>query len=116
MKDFVKIYQIAVNCSYQIKDPILIRHFLLETVEEINNVFIKPYRVNFWNETFNYFADQNEAYLKEKELYNDDGTINDFKLEECLEYLEKLVRSWSFSKKHFITPKEIEPNLPTLYL
>ena len=41
MKDFVKIYQIAVNCSYQIKDPILIRHFLLETVEEINNVFIK---------------------------------------------------------------------------
>ena len=41
MKDFVKIYQIAVNCSYQIKDSILIRHFLLETVEEINNVFIK---------------------------------------------------------------------------
>ena len=76
----------------------------------------KPYRVNFWNETFNYFADQNEAYLKEKELYNDDGTINDLKLEECLEYLEKLVRSWSFSKKLFITPKEIEPNLPSLYL
>ena len=22
MKDFVKIYQIGVNCSYQIKDPI----------------------------------------------------------------------------------------------
>ena len=41
MKDFVKIYQIEVNCSYQIKDPILIRHFSLETVEEINNVFIK---------------------------------------------------------------------------
>ena len=55
----------------------------------------KPYRVNFGNETFNHFADQNEAYLKEKEL------------EECLEYLDKLVRSWSFSKKHFITPKEI---------
>lgn len=44
----------------------------------------------------NHFADQNEAYLKGKELCNDDGTINDFKLEDHLEYLEKLVKSWSF--------------------
>ena len=28
IKDFVKIYQIAVNCSYQIKYPILILYFL----------------------------------------------------------------------------------------
>ena len=28
IKDFVKIYQIAVNCSHQIKYPTLIRHFL----------------------------------------------------------------------------------------
>lgn len=69
VKDFVKIYQIAVNCSYQIKYPILIRHILSETVEEISNDLIKnnkSYRVNFGHETFNYFADQNEAYLKGK--------------------------------------------------
>ena len=69
IKDFVKIYQIAVNYSYQIKYPILILYFLWETVEEINNDLIKnnkPYRVSFGHETFNYFADQNEAYLKEK--------------------------------------------------
>ena len=50
IKDFVKIYQIAVDHTYKIDDPFLIRHFLLETVEEINNDLIKnnkTYRVDF---------------------------------------------------------------------
>ena len=34
IKDFVNIYKIAVNHTYEIEDPILIRHFLLETVEK----------------------------------------------------------------------------------
>ena len=76
----------------------------------------KQYRVNFGDEMFNNFADQNEAYLKEKDLYNHDGTINGFKLEDYLEYLEKLVRSCSFSNKLFLIPKEIKSDLPTLYL
>ena len=40
IKGFVNIYQIAIDCSYKISDPILLRHFLLETVEEINNDLI----------------------------------------------------------------------------
>ena len=50
IKDFVKIYQIAVDHTYKIDDPFLIRHFLLETVEVINNDLIKnnkTYRVVF---------------------------------------------------------------------
>ena len=76
----------------------------------------KQYRVNVGDEMFNNFADQKEAYLKEKDLYNHDGTINGFKLEDYLEYLEKLVRSCSFSNKLFLIPKEIKSDLPTLYL
>ena len=38
VKDCVKIYQIAVHHTYEIDDPLLIRHFLLETVEEINKI------------------------------------------------------------------------------
>ena len=116
---FLDVYRTAVDYAYKIKDPILIRYFLWETVEESNNDLIKnnkQYRVNFGDEMFNNFADQNEAYLKEKDLYNHDGTINGFKLEEHLEYLEKLVRSWRFSKKRFLIPKEIESDLTTLYL
>ena len=40
IKGFVNIYQIAIDYSYKISDPILLRHFLLETVEEINNDLI----------------------------------------------------------------------------
>ena len=98
IKDFVNIYQIAIDYSYKISDLILLRHFLLETVEEINNDLIrnnKPYRVDFGDEMFNHFVDENESYLKRKEFYDDDGTFNDFKLEE---------------------PEEIETDLPVLYL
>ena len=34
IKDFVNVYKIAVNHTYEIEDPILIRHSLLETVEK----------------------------------------------------------------------------------
>ena len=85
IKDFVRIYQIAVDHIQKIEDSILIRHFLLETVEEINNDLIqnnKSYKINFRDDMFDYFIDENEIYLKRKEFYNDDRTFNDFKFEE----------------------------------
>ena len=85
IKDFVRIYQIAVDHIQKIEDSILIRHFLLETVEEINNDLTqnnKSHKINFRDDMFNYFVDENEIYLKRKEFYNDDGTFNDFKFEE----------------------------------
>ena len=69
IKDFVKIYKIAVDHTYEINDPILIRHFLLKTVEEINDDLIqnnKPYRIDFGDDMFNHFVDENESYLKKK--------------------------------------------------
>ena len=35
IKDSVKIYKIAVDHAYEIDDPILIRRFLLKTVQEM---------------------------------------------------------------------------------
>ena len=64
IKDFVNVYTTAVDHTYKIDDPILIRHFLLISVQEINNDLIKnnkPYRLNFGDEMYNYFADENEA-------------------------------------------------------
>ena len=50
IKYFVNVCTTAVDHNYKIHDPILIRHFLLITVEEINNDLIKnnkPYRLSF---------------------------------------------------------------------
>ena len=98
-KDFVKIYKIAVDHTYEIDDPLLIRYFLLETVEEINNDLIKnnkPYRVHL---EYNML----EHFLNEIEFYNDDGTFNNFKLLDRLEYLDNLIKSCSFSNKFALT-------------
>ena len=108
IKDFVRIYQIAIDHTYKIDDPLLIRHFLLETIEEINNDLIKnnkPYRVSFWYNILWY-----------KIFYNYDGSLNNCKLLERIEILNKIVRSCSFSNKIFLTIKDMETDLPVLYL
>ena len=67
IKDFVNVYTTAVYHNYKIDEPILIRHFLLITVEEISNDLIKnnkPYRLSFGDEMYNHFVDENEAYYK----------------------------------------------------
>ena len=67
IKDFVKIYKIAVDHTYETDDPLLIRHFLLETVEEISNDLIKnnkPYRVDFGYNMLGHFLNEDDAYYK----------------------------------------------------
>ena len=62
-----------------LKDPILIRHFLLATINEINNDLDKnnkPYKINFSDNTYNQFVPENVAYYKKNNLYNGDDTPN----------------------------------------
>ena len=62
-----------------LEDPILIRHFLLRTINEINNDLDKnnkPYRINFSDNTYNQFVAENVAYYQKNNLYNDDDTPN----------------------------------------
>ena len=69
IKDFVRIYQIAVDHTCEIDDALLIRHFLLETVEEINNDLIKnnkPYRANFRYNMLAHFLNEDDAYYRKK--------------------------------------------------
>ena len=96
IKDFVKIYKISVDHTYEIDDPSLIRHFLLETVEGINNDLIKnnkPYRVDFGYKMLVHFLSEDDTYYRKNKFYNDDRTLNDIKLLDHLQYLNKLVNS-----------------------
>ena len=54
--------------------------------------------------------------MKKKELQDDDGTFNNFKLLDRIKTLDKMVRSCSFSNKLFLNLKDIETDLPVLYL
>ena len=74
IKYFIKIYKVGVDHTYEIDDLILIIHFLLEIIEEINDDLIKnnkPYRISFGDKMFNRFIDENESYLEKKEFYDE---------------------------------------------
>ena len=76
----------------------------------------KPYRINFRDEMYNRFVDENEAYYKKNKFYNDNGTLNENKLFERLEYLNKVVRSCTLGNKLCLMPKTIETDLYELLL
>ena len=120
IKDFVNVYTTAVDYTYKIDDPILLRHFLSETVEEINDDLIKnnkPYRVDFGYDMLAHFLNENYAYFeKKKEFYDDDGTFSNFKLLNRIETLDKMVGSWTLGNKLFLYPKKVETDLAVLYL
>ena len=62
IRNFVDAYRIVTDSAYKIEDCMLIRHFLLETIEEINNDFIKnnkPIRIRYSDKTYNQFIDEN---------------------------------------------------------
>ena len=67
----MNVYTTAVDHTYKINDVILLRHFLLETVEEINDDLIKnnkPYRVDFGYDMLNHFLNEDDVYYEKKEL------------------------------------------------
>ena len=55
-----------------------------------------------------HFLNENDTYCEKKEFYDVDGTFNNFKLFDHLEYLNKLVKSCSLGNKLFLNPKTIE--------
>ena len=67
IKDFIRVYQVAVDRTYEIGDTLLIRHFLLETVEQINNDLIKnnkQYRVTFGYNMLAHFLNEDMLIIK----------------------------------------------------
>ena len=88
-----------------LEDPILIRHFLLVTISEINNDLTKnnkPYRINFSDNTNNQFVVENVAYYKKNNLYNDGNTVNINKIRNHLDYLNKLVTTFTGSDELYL--------------
>ena len=62
-----------------LEDPILIRHFLLATINKINNDLDKnnkPYRINFSDNKYNQFVPENVAYNKKNNPDNDNDARN----------------------------------------
>ena len=93
---------------------------MLETIEEINNSLIendKQYRINFSEDSYNYFLIENEEYLTKHNFYNDNKeTINYDKLRDHFNQLRTIVTFLSPSKDLHIMPKKTETDLYELLI
>ena len=97
----------------------LIRHFFLETLEEVNNDLRKndkQYRIDFSYEMIIQFEEENKEYLIEYDLLNDDGSINENKLNLHLDYIEKIIATYTPSKKLYIKPVHVDEHLLSIFL
>ena len=91
LKKFEETYILENRNTHEINDMLLLRHFLLESLEERNNYLRKSnkqYRINFSYELLLQFANEDNEYVKENNLLNIDGSINDTKLQLHLQYIE----------------------------
>ena len=112
--DFELLYQILIEKLYMLECPILIRYFLIATINEINIDFDKnnkPYRINFCDNTYNHFVAENVAYYKKNNLYNEDDTPNIDKIRNHFNYLKKLVRTFTRTDQLYLMTENIETDL-----
>ena len=83
IEEFLKYFRIAIDYTYEMNDPLLTRHFLFKAIEEVNADLIKNnklYRVDFGYEIAKHFINETEAYWQKQGFYNDNGTLNLFRL------------------------------------
>ena len=117
--NFEDTYKSKVRNTHEINDLLLIKHFFLESLEEKNNDLRKnnnQYRINFSYELLFQFPDEDNEYLKENNLLDDDASTNDNKLQTHLHYVKKLLTKYSPSKKIYITPARVDEHLLSIFL
>lgn len=119
LKKFEETYILENRNTHEINDRLLLRHFSLESLEERNNYLRKSnkhYRINFSYELLLQFANEDNEYLKENNLLNIDGSINDTKLQLHLQYIESILTLHCSSKKLYIKPKHVDGHLLSIFL
>ena len=103
----------------EVEDTLLIRQFFLETLDEVNEDLKKnnkDFRINMGPQLLSTFKERDEKYIKDYDLSNEDGTINNTKLQLHLQYIEKFITSFSNSKKLYIEPVYVDVHLLSAFL
>ena len=116
----MKIFRIAIDYTYEIDGLFLIRHFLFKAVEEVNDDLIKnnkPYRIGFGYDMSLHFLNETKTYWKKNGFYNDDGTLNHFKLGNHMEALDMIISGYTDDGSELILyPKKLETDLVVIFL
>ena len=119
VNNFVDTYNSQNDILIEVENTLLIRHFFLETLDEINNNLKKnnkDFRINIGPQLLSTFKERDEKYIKDYDICNVDGTIDNNKLQSHLEYIERFIISFSNSKKLYIKPVYTDDKILSVFL
>ena len=117
--NFADAYNSQNDMLIKVENTSLIRHFFLETLDEINKDLRKnnkDFKTNIGPQLLSTFKERDEQYIKDYDICNLDGTIDDNKLQSHLEYIEKFITSFTNSKKLYIKPVYVDDNFLSVFL
>ena len=117
--NFVDAYNSQNDMLIEVENTLLIRHFFLETLDEVNKELKnnnKDYRINIGPHLLSLFKERDEQYIKDYDLCSVDETIDNNKLQLHLQDIEKFIKSFSNSKKLYMEPIHVDNHLLSVFL
>ena len=120
IKSFVTTYSEDKDRTFEMRDPLLIRHFLFNAVEELNNDLIKTnksYKVNYVCDIGTHFINENKAYWEKCNFFNDDDNLDHLRVDEQMKTLDLLISTYTDDDEPILYPETSkETNLFVLFL
>ena len=104
-----------LNVIYELENLILHRYFLIKRFEEINQELKKDnrqFRIDFDDNTYKYFDEQNYNYFKKEGCIIDNDGLLYFKMCEEVYALDLIIRENTNDKELKFLPKKIKCKLP----
>ena len=120
IKDFLTTYREDIDPTFEIRDTLLITHFLYKAIEELNNDLIKSnksYRVDYGCDIGTHFINETKVYWEKCNFYNDGGTLDNLRIDEQMKNLDLLIRACADDDELVLYPETLEEtNLFVLFL
>ena len=119
LNQFVSAYRALIDREFKMDNTLTFRHFFLELLKEANNDLRKndkQYRINLIWVRIIEFEEEDKEYLKYSNLYNDDGSINNYKLQQHLNLIEKIITTYTPSKKLYVKIVHVDEHLLSIFL
>ena len=116
---FARVYRALINRELKMENRLAFRDFFLESLEEVNHDLRKnekQYRINLCWQRITEFEEEGKEYLKDYTLYNDNGSIDNYKLQQQLDRIENIITTYTPSKKLYIKPVHVDEHLLSIFL
>ena len=116
---FVTVYRALIDREFKMDNTLVFRHFFLGLLKEVNNDLRKndkQYRINLSWVRITEFEEEDKEYLKDYNLYNDDDSINNYKLQQQLDLVERIITTYTPSKKLYIKIVHVDEHLLSIFL